>query len=267
MAFPTERAVSAEVGERELPPPSPPPDRDPDPGSGLHPGTAPGLASTDGAPRADAVRQLHDSAARRRALRRRMRGKGSDALHTSELLELLGTPADRWDGDLAALARSEPRELAAQLGARSAVGWRVAAAFALARRLAADPGLERPAIRGPADVQNVLGPLLRGELRESFHVLLLDGKHRLRGHHVISIGSLSTSIVHPREVFRPAVRAAAAAILCAHNHPSGDPEPSQEDLAVTQRLEQSGKLLGIPLLDHVVLGEGRWISLRERMGF
>ncbi|MCY3002209.1 MAG: DNA repair protein RadC [Planctomycetota bacterium] len=261
MAVPSEHAASVEVGERELPVAVP---LD---GPRL-------LAPVEGArplagevPRAEAAPPPRELASRRRALRRRMRGLGSDALDTRELLELLGTPAEAWDGDLAALARSEPRELAARLGARSSVGWRVAAALALARRLAQDRGLERPAIRGPADVQGVLGPLLRGELRESFHVLLLDGKHRLRGHHVVSIGSLSTSIVHPREVFRPAVRAGAAAILCAHNHPSGDPEPSQEDLAVTQRLEQSGKLLGIPLLDHIVLGEGRWISLRERMGF
>lgn len=259
-------AASAEVGERALPPLA-------------AVGPARGAAGSDGLPDEPgaALRKplepqaspARDPATRRRlrGLRRRIRGLGADALGTGELLELLGTPADAWDGDLAALARSEPRELAAQLGARSAVGWRVAAAFALARRLAEHSGLERPAIRGPADVQSVLGPLLRGELRESFHVLLLDGKHRLRGHHVVSIGSLSTSIVHPREVFRPAVRAGAAAILCAHNHPSGDPEPSAEDVAVTQRLEQSGKLLGIPLLDHVVLGDGRYVSLRERLRF
>ncbi len=261
MAIPSESAVGAEVGERELPPavarvPLPP-------GAGEVKAEA-ASARHSLQPQPPSGR---DCAARRRALRRRSRALGADALDTGELLELLGTPSDAWNGDLAALARSDPRELAAKLGARTVVGWRVAVAFALARRLAQHSGLERPAIRGPADVQAVLGPALRGELRESFHVLLLDGKHRLRGQHVISIGSLSTSIVHPREVFRPAVRAGAAAILCAHNHPSGDPEPSQEDLAVTQRLEQTGKLLGIPLLDHVVLGEGRWISLRERMGF
>ena len=264
MALSTEPGEDAEVGERET---SQLDGRGRgllivggEDGAGVAPGLEPGSPPTEPG-------GAGEGAARRRRLRLRMRRLGSDALDTGELLQLLGTRAAAWDGDLAALARSDPRELAARLGARSAVGWRVAAAFALARRLATQGGLDRPAIRGPADVQAVLGPQLRGELRESFHVLLLDGKHRLRGQHVVSIGSLSTSIVHPREVFRPAVRAGAAAILCAHNHPSGDPEPSQEDLAVTQRLEQAGKLLGIPLLDHVVLGEGRWISLRERLGF
>lgn len=201
-------------------------------------------------------------------VRRKARLLGTDALETAEILALLGAcvPAGTV-GDLAELSRREPAELVRELGAGRAGAWRVAAAFALARKLSAQRAFERTPVRGPGDVLRLLGDELRGEPRESFHVLLLDGKHRLKARCVISVGSLSTSIVHPREVFRPAVRAAAAALICAHNHPSGDPEPSAEDVAVTQRLEQSGKLLGIPLLDHVVLGDGRYVSLRERLRF
>ena len=206
---------------------------------------------------------------RSRRARRRARTLGSEALEVEDLFSLLGLeerPRPEWDGALASLVRLAPHELCERLGARNPHGWRLAAAFELGRRAAVERSLERPLVRGPADVQCLLAELVRGEEREQFHVLLLDGKHRLKARHAISIGSLSTSIVHPREVFRPAVRAAAAAVLCAHNHPSGDPEPSPEDMAVTQRLDQAGKLLGIPLLDHVVLGDGQWVSMRQRMG-
>ena len=96
-------------------------------------------------------------------------------------------------------------------------------------------------------------------------VLVLDGKHSLLRCDRVSTGTLTSSIVHPREVFRPAIQAAAAAVICAHNHPSGDPEPSAEDVTVTRRLVEAGKLLGIPVLDHVVLGEARFVSLRQRL--
>ena len=101
------------------------------------------------------------------------------------------------------------------------------------------------------------------ENREHFCLLMLDVRHRLIRDCVISIGSLTASIVHPREVFRPAVIGAAAAVILAHNHPSGDPQPSDEDLRVTQRLFRCGQWLGIPVLDHVICGRGDWCSLRE----
>lgn len=107
----------------------------------------------------------------------------------------------------------------------------------------------------------------RGQARECFWSLMLDGKHRLIDVVVISMGTLTTSLVHPREVFRPAILNAAAAIVIAHNHPSGNPEPSQEDFDVTRRLLEVARLVGIPILDHVVLGERSWVSLRSRMPF
>ncbi len=105
---------------------------------------------------------------------------------------------------------------------------------------------------------------LSGEKREFFMVIMLDSRNRLLGEKIISIGSLASSIVHPREVFRGAIRLAAASILVVHNHPSGDPGPSDEDLAVTRRLHQCGLLLGIQLVDHIILGRGEWRSLRNQ---
>ncbi|MBT6784727.1 MAG: DNA repair protein RadC [Planctomycetes bacterium] len=105
---------------------------------------------------------------------------------------------------------------------------------------------------------------LSEEKREFFMMIMLDSRNRLLGEKIISIGSLASSIVHPREVFRGAIRLAAASILVVHNHPSGDPGPSDEDLAVTRRLHQCGLLLGIQLVDHIILGRGEWRSLRNQ---
>ena len=123
------------------------------------------------------------------------------------------------------------------------------------------------AARGPSLVWKLVKQVLDGRPTEEFWGVLLDGKHRVLGLAQVSVGTLTTSLVHPREVFGPAVRLGAAALVCAHNHPSGDPEPSPEDLDVTQRLVQAGKLLGIPLMDHIVCGATTYVSLRERMGF
>jgi DNA repair protein RadC len=119
-------------------------------------------------------------------------------------------------------------------------------------------------VRGPDDVVALIGKRLRAEAREHFVVILLNARHEAVAVETISIGSLNASIVHPREVFRPAVLAAAASIICAHNHPSGDPEPSEEDIAITRRLVQVGELLGIGVLDHIVIAKRGVVSLRER---
>ncbi len=170
---------------------------------------------------------------------------------------------------LRCLVRRPLPELAAEAGLGAAGARRLRAAAALGRSLArADsPG----ALRTPADVAShvahLLAPQVEGQEQEQFHTVLLDARHRPIGCSQVSIGTLTASIVHPREVFRAAVRCAAAAVVVAHNHPSGDPEPSAEDLVLTKRLISSGELLGIPLLDHVVLGDGCWVSLRSRMPF
>ena len=119
-------------------------------------------------------------------------------------------------------------------------------------------------IRGPDDVVAVVGPKLRQEHREQFLVLLLNARHEVMAKETVSVGSLNASIVHPREVFKAAVLASAAAIVLVHNHPSGDPEPSEEDLTITKRLVEAGELLGIGVLDHVIVAGRGVVSLRSR---
>ena len=168
---------------------------------------------------------------------------------------------------LAALSRFDRRRLQTegQLATRQAeLLW---AAFALGRSVEASGSNAGHPLRSAERVFAMMAPELRGREQESFHVLALDSKHRLKGRTRISEGTLTASLVHPREVFRPAVRLSAAAVIVVHNHPSGDPEPSAEDVAVTRRLIDGGRLLGIPLLDHVILGASSWVSLRDRIPF
>ena len=134
--------------------------------------------------------------------------------------------------------------------------------------LVREPGVqlaERPQLREAASAARVLAEYVGEADREVFVVALLTIRHRLLGLHTVSVGSLNSSLVHPREVFKPAILAGSAALLIAHNHPSGDPEPSAEDCSLTRRLAAAGSLLGIEVLDHLVLGEaGRFVSLRDR---
>ncbi len=124
----------------------------------------------------------------------------------------------------------------------------------------------RPVLRGPADAVPVFRAAFPDDGREHFSVLTLDIRHKVTGYHPVSVGTLNASIVHPREVFRVAILAGAAAIVIGHNHPSGDPEPSAEDMAMTRRIAAAGELIGIPLMDSLVIASGneRWCSLYSR---
>ena len=130
------------------------------------------------------------------------------------------------------------------------------------------PGNTRPdppvLIRDSARAAAILRPLFHGLDREQFLVACLDAKHAIIGVNVVSIGSLTLSIVHPREVFKPAILLNSAAIICAHNHPSGHPEPSSEDIVLTARLRQAGDLIGITILDHIILGDDRTYSFADQ---
>lgn len=118
-------------------------------------------------------------------------------------------------------------------------------------------------ISTPADAAELVRPMLEAADREHFLVLCLDTKNRVTAVHTVSIGSLNASMCHPREVFKAAILANAASIILAHNHPSGDPTPSREDQATTAKLVQAGKLLGIEVLDHVIIGEGRFFAFKQ----
>jgi DNA repair protein RadC len=134
--------------------------------------------------------------------------------------------------------------------------------------LVREPGVKlaaRPLMRTPGEAAPMLARYVGESDREVFVIAMLTVRHRVLGLHTVSVGCLTSSLVHPRECFKPAILAGACALVIAHNHPSGDPEPSAEDVALTRRLASAGTLLGIEILDHLVLGEGgRFVSLKER---
>lgn len=118
-------------------------------------------------------------------------------------------------------------------------------------------------ITAPADAAKLVRKIVGGDAREHFVILHLDSRHAMVGYQIASIGTANASLVHPREVFQAAIMVGAVAIIVAHNHPSGDPSPSAEDRAVTERLVSAGKILGIPVVDHVVIGDQSFVSFQE----
>ena len=123
---------------------------------------------------------------------------------------------------------------------------------------------DRPQINCPQDVHTLLAPEMGALAQEQLRVLLLNTRNQVMGQRVVYIGNVNSSVVRPAEVLRAAVIDSAPSIIISHNHPSGDPTPSPEDVSITRELVQAGKLLGIDLLDHVVIGGDRWVSLKER---
>lgn len=156
------------------------------------------------------------------------------------------------------------RELSVTYGLTEKEARKVLGVTQFARALHAEPLERGQPFRSSADVFRAFGPRMRDLRVEQFWVILLDGKHRVLDEVLVSQGTLTTSPVHPREVFSPAIRQSAAAVVLVHNHPSGDPAPSADDLAVTRRLSEVGELVGIRVLDHVVVGDQQYASLADR---
>jgi DNA repair protein RadC len=138
------------------------------------------------------------------------------------------------------------------------------AAFELARRLRARTPGQRTVLSSPAEVYAAFAPLMDDLKQEVFRVALLDAQNRLLRDRVVSLGTVSATVVHPREVFKPAIIEAAASVILLHNHPSGDPTPSREDVRLTRQLAEGARLLDLRLHDHVIVGRGRYVSLAER---
>jgi DNA repair protein RadC len=207
--------------------------------------------------------------------RERLARHGASALSNRELLALLvGTGsraasaldvAEKLLGSgLRGLAGRSLAEVEREHGLGRAKGTRILAALELGARLASEGRDGSPAFRTPDESARYLLPRYGARPVETFGLLALDVRHRIKREAVISVGCLTSSLVHPREVFQEAVVARAAALILFHNHPSGDPEPSAEDMSLTRRLASAGTLMGIEVLDHVVLGAGRYVSFKER---
>jgi DNA repair protein RadC len=202
--------------------------------------------------------------------RERMLLFGPAALSDTELVALLlggGHAVERGSallegiGGLRGLSRATPRELSGQPGIGGAGASALAAAVELTRRISCLAIPWSDPLRNPAEVAEFMRARLRGEEREHFVVLGLDARQRVRLIRTVAIGSLSQVEVHPREVFRPLVRAAMHACVLVHNHPSGQAEPSDADLELTHRMVEVGRLVGVPVLDHVIVTDAESISL------
>lgn len=209
--------------------------------------------------------------------RERLVKYGADALSNAELLAIIlrvGTHEysaiglaehmlGRFGG-LRGIATAGVEDLSTIKGLGTAKAAQIKAMVELGKRLAASTGDVRPIIRCPQDAVDLVMPELRDEPQEHFKAILLNNRNEVLKVRTITIGSLSSSVITPRELFREAISANSAAIIIAHNHPSGDPTPSQEDIDVSKRLNQAGQVVGIDVLDHLVIGDGRWVSLKER---
>ncbi|MBQ1490286.1 MAG: DNA repair protein RadC [Eubacterium sp.] len=182
--------------------------------------------------------------------------RNSSALHLAE--DLLGRI-----GGLAALGSVTMEELTEISGIGQAKACTVLAAVELGKRIAGSAPAARPRINGPGDVAEMLMETLRYERKEHFIAVLLNARSEVITVDYVSLGELDSTIVHPREVFLKAVRKSAAYVILVHNHPSGDPEPSDEDICTTERLRKCGELMGIRVLDHIVIGDGRYTSLKD----
>ncbi|CAM3094233.1 RadC family protein [Sporolactobacillus spathodeae] len=167
-------------------------------------------------------------------------------------------------GGLNALSEASIEELQKVKGIGEAKAALIAACIEFGRRLVRPAAVQRYTIRSPEDGANYVMEDMRFLAQEHFVVLFLNTKNQVIHKTTIFVGSLNASIVHPREVFKEAVRRSAASIICFHNHPSGDPTPSREDGDVTRRLVSCGKMLGVDVLDHIVIGDRKFVSLKQK---
>lgn len=182
-----------------------------------------------------------------------------DATSGKNALEIARAVLEKFGG-LRSLAGRESQELCTIQGIGPVKAAQLAAAIELGRRLEA-PDIERVSFTSSVDVARYFTPRLRDLKKEVFIVLLLDARNRLIRPVTISEGSLTASIVHPREVFKPAILESAAAVIFLHNHPSGDPAPSQDDLKITSQLVEAGRMIDIRVLDHIIIGHRNFVSL------
>ncbi len=220
---------------------------------------------------------IHDLPASERP-RERLQKFGVEALSAQEILSLIlgrGIAGESvmitaqrllsQFGNLREIAGASVEELSQVRGIGIAKASQIKAAFELANRLEDYSAAgDKPLVKTPEDVAGVVRGKLRGKKKEYFLALLLDTRNQLIKVSEISVGSLDTSIVHPREVFKEAISASAASVIFAHNHPSGDPEASDDDIELTKRLAKAGEIVGIDVLDHIIIGDKKHLSLKRQ---
>ena len=166
--------------------------------------------------------------------------------------------------DLPGLSAASVEELCQITGIKLAKASKLKAAFELANRINLNKSIDYKAlIRSPEDAYQQLKIKARGKKKEYFWGVFLDTRNRIIRINEVSVGSLDSSVVHPREVFKEAIAASAASLIAAHNHPSGNPEPSEDDISLSKRLKEAGELVGIELADHIIIGDGQYISLKR----
>ena len=165
--------------------------------------------------------------------------------------------------DLKSLSQLSIGDLRKNIGIGKAKACQIIAAFELGRRVASNKNGNKLSMDNPKAVAEYFMPQMQILKQETFQCVYLNTKNKLIRHQLISIGGLNTNIVEPRDIFRCAISEGAASIILVHNHPSGDPTPSRDDIEFTQKLMRAGKIMGIKVLDHVVIGDGTWVSLRE----
>jgi DNA repair protein RadC len=213
--------------------------------------------------------------------RERLQSYGPGSLSTSELLAIIlrtGTKSESvinlgsrllaQFGGLAGIARASFSDLCNIHGLGVAKAAQLKAALELGKRLMVASPEERPQVKSPTDVANLLMMEMGFLDQEHLRVVLLDTKNRVLGMPTIYIGSINTSVLRVGELFREAIKANSAAVIVVHNHPSGDPTPSPEDVRITQQLVEAGKLLDVEVVDHLIIGQQRYVSLKERgLGF
>lgn len=167
-------------------------------------------------------------------------------------------------GGLRGLIDTHPVEISRVAGIGKAKAGVLVSALALGKRVAKMEARSKKIISNPIEAASIFMAEMRFLTKEHFRSLVLDTKNQVLADELVSIGTLNSSLVHPREVFRPAILRSGAAVILGHNHPSGVPTPSAEDISLTKRLAESGKLLGIQVLDHLVVGDNTFVSLREK---
>ena len=208
--------------------------------------------------------------------RERLAKYGAESLSNSELLAILlrsGTKGDtaidlatkilkKYDGDIRAVFSADLKELQSIKGMGPTKAIQLKACFELAKRLL-ETSAEHRQILYVSDIINIMLPLLKFEKQEKFYVLLLGPKNHLISKRLVAVGGVDYNTFKPREVMHLAVKENASSIILVHNHPSGDPSPSDEDVNITKRIVEAGKILGISVRDHIIIGDGNYVSLRE----